>query len=95
MRRYGGILSVHYYVKSENATYCLILTIWQGFPGGSVVKNPHAKQETLARSLGQKDTLRKEMATHSSILACEISWTEETGGLQSMGLQKRQTWLSD
>ena len=45
-------------------------------------------QETWARSLGQEDTLEKEMATHSSILAWEIPWTEEPGGLQSMGLKR-------
>ena len=58
------------------------------FPGGSVVKNPPAKQETRVRSLGQEDPLEKGIATHSSILAWEIPWTEEPGGLQSMGLQR-------
>ena len=43
------------------------------------------------QSLGQEDPLEKEMATHSSILAWEILWTEEPGGLQSMGSQKR--WI--
>ena len=47
-------------------------------------------QETLVRSLDQEDPLEKEMATHSSILAWEIPWTEEPGGLQSMGSQKSQ-----
>ena len=46
------------------------------------------------QSLGREDVLEKEMATHSSILAWEIPWTEETGGLQSMGSQS-QTRLSD
>ena len=46
------------------------------------------------RSPGWEDTLEMEMATHSSILAWEIAWTEEPGGLQSMGLQSR-TRLSD
>ena len=59
-----------------------------GFPGVSVVKNLPAKQETQVCSLGWEDPLEKEMATHSSILVCEISWTEEPGGLQSMGLQE-------
>ena len=45
-------------------------------------------QETWVRSLGQEDPLEKEMATHSSILAWKILWTEEPGGLQSMGLQR-------
>ena len=51
-------------------------------------------QETWAQSLGQEDTLEEEMATHSSILAWRIPWTEEPGGLQLMGLQKSQTRLS-
>ena len=46
------------------------------------------------QSLGQENPLEEEMATHSSILAWEIAWTEEPGGLQSMGLQSR-TRLSD
>ena len=62
-----------------------------GFPGGSVVKNPPRKQEMRVQSLGQKDPLEKEMATHSGILAWEIPWTEERRGLQSMGLLKSQT----
>ena len=45
-------------------------------------------QETRVQSLGQEDPLEKEMATLSSILAWEISWMEEPGGLQSIGLQK-------
>ena len=45
-------------------------------------------QETQVRSLGQEDTLEKGMTTHSSILAWNIPWTEEPGGLQSMGLQR-------
>ena len=45
-------------------------------------------QETQVLSMGQEDPLEKEMATHSSILAWEIRWTKEPGGLQSMGLQE-------
>ena len=45
-------------------------------------------QETRVQSLGQEDLLEKEMATHSSILAWKIPWTEEPGRLQSMGLQR-------
>ena len=59
-----------------------------GFPGGSVVKNPPAKQESWVRSLGWEGGLEEEMATHSSILAQEIPWTEESGKLQSMGSQR-------
>ena len=46
------------------------------------------KQETWAQSLDQEDPLEKEMITHYSILAWEITWTEEPGGLQSMGSQR-------
>jgi len=52
-----------------------------------MVKNLPAMQETWVQSLGQEDPLKKEMATHSSILAWRNPWTEETGGLQSMGSQ--------
>ena len=51
--------------------------------------------ETWVRSLGQEDPLEKEMVTHSSILAWRIPWTEEPGGLQSMGVAKSRTGLSD
>ena len=50
-------------------------------------------QETLVRSLGWEDPLEKGKASSSSILAWEIPWTQETGGLQSMGLQENQTLL--
>ena len=53
-----------------------------------LVKNPPAKQETWVRSLGWGDPLEKEMATHSSILAWRIPWTEEPGRLQSTGSQR-------
>ena len=46
-------------------------------------------------SFDQEDPLEKEMATHSNVLAWEISWTEESGGLQSMGSQKSWTQFSD
>ena len=64
--------------------------LW-GFLGGSAVKNPPAMQEPQeiqVQSLGQKNPLEKDMATHSSILAWRIPWTEEPGGLQSMGSQR-------
>ena len=59
--------------------------------GGSVVKNLLAIQETQIRSLDWEDLLEKEMAAHFSILAWEIPWIEEPGGLQSMGSQKSRT----
>ena len=52
-------------------------------------------QETWVQSLGWKDPLEEEMATHSSILAWEIPWTEEPDRLQSMGSQKSGTQLSN
>ena len=64
-------------------------------PGASLVaqsvKNLPAVQETQVRSLDRADTLEKERATHSSILAWKIPWTEEPGGLQSMGSQSQAT----
>ena len=53
-----------------------------------MVKNLPAKQETWVRSLGQENPLEKEMAAHTCVLAWEIPWTEEPGGLQSVGLQR-------
>ena len=60
-----------------------------------MVKNPPAKQETQVLSLGQAAPLEKGMASHSSIFAQRIPWTEEPGGLQSMGSQKSRTRLRD
>ena len=60
--------------------------------GGTVVKRVclpmQGMQEMQVRSLGQEDPLKEEMTTHSSILAWNIPWTEESGGLQSMRLQR-------
>ena len=55
-----------------------------------MVKNPPAVQETWVSSLGWEDPLEEGMATHSSILSWRIPWTEEPGGLQSMGSQRVQ-----
>ena len=52
-----------------------------------MAKNLAAKKETVP-SLGEEDPLEKEIASHSSVLAWEIPWTEELGGLESMGLQR-------
>ena len=65
---------------------CQVICTWpqaRDFPGGLVVKNPPAMPETWVLSLGQEDSLEEEMATHSSILAWEIPWTEEPGRLYS------------
>ena len=59
-----------------------------GFPGGSVVKNLPANAGDVGSIPGSGRSLEKEMATHSSILAWRIPWTEESGGLQSMGSQR-------
>ena len=53
-----------------------------------MVKNPPAMRETWVQSLGREDALEEDMATHPSILAWRIPWTEEAGGLQSMGSQR-------
>ena len=77
----------------------MFLTSYTGnerFPSGSVIKNLPARQEpqeTWLPSLGQEDPLEKGMATPSSTLAWRIPWTEDPGGLQSVGLQRvRQEW---
>ena len=59
-----------------------------GFPGVSVVKNPPAIYEMWVRCQGGEDPLEEGMATHSSILAWRIPWTEEPGGLGSIGSQR-------
>ena len=62
-----------------------------GFLRGSVVKSPSVmleQQEMQVQSLGREDPLEKGMATHSSILAWRTPWTEDPGGLQSIGLQR-------
>ena len=64
------------------------LLIAKGFPGGLVVKNLPAMQETWVQTLDHEDSLEKGTTTHSSILAWKIPRTEKTGRLQSMGLQR-------
>ena len=54
-----------------------------------MVKNPPAMQETWIRSLGWEDPLEKGVATHSSILAGRMQWTEESGGVQTLGMQSQ------
>ena len=66
----------------------------KGFPGASVVKNLPANAGDLGLILRLGNPLEEEMVTHSSILAWEIPWTEEPGGLQSVGSQKSWIWLS-
>ena len=68
----------------------ILSVVDMGFPGGTVLKNLPAKAGDTgsSSSLGQEDPLEEEMATHSSILAWRIPWTEEPGRLQSMGSQR-------
>ena len=73
----------HLFFLLSAKNYCL-----SGLPKWLMVKNPPSTQKTWIQSLGQEDPLKEEMATHSSILAWRISWTEEPGELQSMGSQR-------
>ena len=66
----------------------LLLALVLGFPGGSVIKNPPANAGGMSLIPGWGRSLEKEMATHSSILAWEIPWTEKPGGFQSIGSQE-------
>ena len=75
-----------------SALSILVFSICQGLPWWLNGKESTCK---WILSLSQEDPLEKEVATHSSILAWEISWTEQPGGLQSMGSQKSRTRLSD
>ena len=81
--------------KSLRPTYFLFHFISLLLSSG-MVKNLPSMQEAWVQSLGWEDPLEKGMTTHSSILACRISQTEEPGGLQSMGLQRVDTteWLA-
>ena len=72
---------IHTHTHSHTHTHKTSLMV-------QMVKTLPAMQETQVQSLGGEDLLEKEMATHSSILAWEIPWTKEPGGLQSMGLQR-------
>ena len=70
--------------------------VFRCWKSGSVVKNLSAMLETQVRFLGQEDPLEKGMATHSSILAWRISWTEVPGELQSMGSQRiKHDWATN
>ena len=74
---------IHSYLHSIYIVYCIVASLV-----AQSVKNLPAVQETWIRSLGWEEPLEKEMATHSSILAWKISWTEGPGGLQSVGSQR-------
>ena len=70
------------------AAHQLQLPLFLLGPMAQMIKKLSAMWQTWVRSLGQEESLEKRMATHSSILAWEIPWTEESGGLQSTGLQR-------
>ena len=77
-------------LRRYNSHTCFLVLVAQA------VKNPPAVQETWVRSLGREDPLEQKMATHTSILAWRIPWTEEPGGLQSMGSQRvRYDWATN
>ena len=87
----------HLMIWGITSVISVLLVTWfyMQNPGGSVVKNLPAKQETWVRSLVREDPLKKEMATHSSIPVWEIPRTEEPGGRQSTGVAKSWTRLSN
>ena len=66
---------------------CKVLNLWTSLVA-QMVKHLPTMRETWVQSLSQEDPLEKAMAPHSSTLAWRIPWTEEAGGLQSMGLQR-------
>ena len=75
------------FIFFKKSNLCNPVGFSQVFPGGSVVKHPPAMQETRVWSLGWEYPLEREVATHSSILAWEIPWTEEHGSYSSWGLK--------
>ena len=81
---YSSLLNLYYWM--------IVIIISEGSPGGSAVKNSpvvQEPQELWVRFMGQEDPLEEGTATHSSILAWRIPWTEGPGGLQSMGSQSQ------
>ena len=85
-----GFLYVFYFMilKEFQKFNPIIYNFMISFPSGSEGKYLPAKQQNWVQSLGQEDPLEKRMATHSSILACRIPWTENPGRLQSKGSQR-------
>ena len=81
-------ITVFFMVAKNPRNFSRLTAEWLRTLVAQMVKNPPAMQETWVQSLGWEDPLKKGMATHSSILAWRIPWTEEPGRLQSMGLQR-------
>ena len=85
---YNLCLSLELFASFNSSNFYLILIVSTLHLLKLPLKRLPAMRETWFRSLGREDPLEKEMATHSSILAWRIPWTEEPGGLQSTGLQR-------
>ena len=88
----GNHLSTVLESRLVGSAHCILPTLSGASLVAQLVEST-AMRETWVRSLGQEDPLEKGMATHSSLLAWRIPWTEEPGGLQSMGLHRvRRNW---
>ena len=86
------MLSLSYYIrKMDTKLHVIKSDLWAALVSQRLKKKKILMQETQVRFLGQEDPLEKEMATHSSIFAWRIPWTEEPGRLQSMGSQGSDT----
>ena len=85
------LLLIHFNLKDGNMAYYMYHVPTGASLIAQLVKNLPAMQETQVQSLGWENPLEEGMATHSSILAWRIPWTEETDGLKSMGLQRDTT----
>ena len=85
--RYGPSLHFSWF-SSPKLPFFMHVTSYWAFLEVQMVRNLPAMQETWVQSLGQEYPVKKGMATHSSILAWRIPWTEQPGGLQSMGSQR-------
>ena len=93
--KYLNIWYLGFYLYSSSRENYYSITML-GFPGGSDGKETACNQETQVQSLGGEDPLEKTMATHSSILAWRILWTEEPGRLQSQRSQRgRHDWATN
>ena len=90
-KKSSDIWSLSFFIQSVGCCFCMPKTSLVA----QMIKSLSTMQETRVRSLGGEDLLEKEMATHSSILAWKIPWTEEPGRLQSMQLQSvRHNWAT-
>ena len=91
-----SLLAKTWYVVSTSYLSVIIILMIVGLPlVAQMVKRLPTMWETWVQTLGWEDPLEKEMATHSSILAWKIPWTEEPGGLTVHGVAESQTWLSN